>query len=136
MIEILIIEEDRRRALLAQECLTRDFSAGVTVAGDGEEALRLLAADGYRPNLVLLELTPKSLPGHHVLRRIRRSKPKLPIVILSPSNEVEDVCQAYAEGANMFVEEPADLNAFRRTIQTIARLWVEPLAQRRAATAG
>jgi two-component system, chemotaxis family, response regulator Rcp1 len=136
MIQILVVDNDRGHALLAEKCLTHDYYAAVTVVGDGEDALRLLAEENYRPNLVLLDLNTRSLAAHHALRRIRRSKPKLPIVILSASSNTDDICRAYAEGANMYAEKPSDLDAFRTTIHSIAQLWIVPMGYGRSASAG
>jgi CheY-like chemotaxis protein len=135
MIQILVIDDNQRHAQLAQECLSHDYYTAVTVVTDGEDALRLLATEHYRPNLILLDLNARSLAAHHALRRLRRSKPKLPIVILSASTSTDDICRAYAEGANMYAEKPSDLDAYRTTIHSIAQLWIVPMGRGRSASA-
>ena len=136
MIQILVVDDNRRDAQLARECLTHDYSADVTVAADAEHALRLLAEDGYTPDLVLLGVIGQSLLGFQLLRRIRRQKPRLPIVVLSASSSPDEVSRAYAEGANMYVEKSLDRNELRRALCSIAQLWIEPLGRTRAACAG
>ncbi len=136
MIEILVVDHDPRDVLLVKECLGRQYPVAFTVAEDGEQALRLLTSQGYRPNLVLLELNIPRLDGYDVLRRIRRGNPTLPIVVLSVSTSQEDISRAYASGANMYAEKPSDPDRFRRTVHAVARMWVAPLTGARAACAG
>jgi len=135
MIEILVVDDNAEHVLLVRKCLNNHYYVAVTVAEDGEQALRVLAGPDYRPNLILLELNLPRLHGHEVLRRIRRRNPTIPIVVLSTSRSQEDISQAYAAGANMYAAKPWDPDAFRRTIQAIAQLWVTPLAAARAAHA-
>jgi CheY-like chemotaxis protein len=136
MIEILLVDHDPRDVLLVKECLGRQYPVAVTVAEDAEQGLRLLASPGYRPNLVLLELSIPRLDGYDVLRRIRRGNPALPIVVLNASTSQEDISRAYASGANMYAETPSDPDRFRKMVHAIARMWVVPLTGARAACAG
>jgi len=135
MIEILVVDGNAEHVLLVKKCLSNHYYVAVTVAEDGEQALLLLTSPDYRPNLILLELNLPRLHGHEVLRRIRRKNQTVPIVVLSGSRSQEDVSRAYAAGANMYAEKSWDPDAFRRTIQAIAQLWVTPLAAARAAHA-
>ncbi|HYK18273.1 MAG TPA: response regulator [Bryobacteraceae bacterium] len=135
MLEILVVDEDRRYTRVAVECLTRDYNALVNVVEDGDDAMCALASEDYRPHLVLLELRNRSIPGLHVLRRIRRRRPKLPVVVWSASRNTEEILQTYAEGANMYAEKPPDLAHFRTTIHNIAQLWIAPFSSVKAAGA-
>ncbi len=135
MIEILVVDDNAEHVFLIKKCLNNHCYLAVTVAEDGEQALRLLAGQDYRPNLILLELNLPRLHGHEVLRRIRRRHQTIPVVVLSASKSQDDISRAYAAGANMYAEKPWDPDAFRRTIQAIAQLWITPLAAARAAHA-
>jgi len=135
MIEVLVVDDNRRDALLVEICLTSRYLATVTLIDDGEEALRLLTRQDCKLDLVLLELTMRRPPGRQVLRRMRRLRPQVPIVVFSSSTNGEEISQAYAEGANMYVEKPADLYEFRRAIESVAQLWLGPLGCTRTAGA-
>lgn len=134
MIEILVLDDNRGHATMIKACLNSD-RAHVTVIDDGEDALRLLNGAQYRANLVLVEMQMPRFHGHEIVRRMRRRNPKLPIVVFSVSADQEDVGQAYASGANMYVEKPADPEAFYRAVRRIAKLWVEPMSCVTAAAA-
>jgi len=135
MLEILVVDDDRRYARVAVECLTRDHNAAVTVVEDGDEAIRFLSREAYHPHLVLLEMRNRGVTGLHILRKIRRQKPKLPVVVWGTSRNTEEILQAYAEGANMYAEKPSDLAHFRTTIHNIAQLWITPFSSVKAACA-
>lgn len=130
MIEILLIEDNPGDALLVKEFLSDRYVVRVTLAQDGEEAIQLLMRRDYRPDLILLDLKMPKLDGHEVLRHIRRRiAVKVPIVILSSSSDPDDIDQAYANGANAYVEKPSDLDGLARMVHSVARLWVEPLCR-------
>ena len=135
MIEILVVDDDRQHTRVAEECLSQNYNAAVTVAEDGDAALQLLSREDYHPHLVLLELRNHGVPGQFLLRKIRRRKPKLPVVVWSASRNTEDVLQAYAEGANMYAEKPSDLGQLRTTVHNIAQLWIKPFSSVKAAGA-
>ena len=128
MIEILVIDDNPADTLLFQRFLSQYCGVGVTIAHDGEEALALLAGSQYKPNLILLDLKMPKMNGHEVLRRVRRKiAPKTPIIVMSGSRNLDDISQAYACGANAYVEKPSELDSHREIIQSMARLWIEPL---------
>jgi len=135
MIEILVVDDNQKHVLLVKECLSTYRGVSVTVAEDGQHALRLLAIHDYRPDLILLELLIPIVDGHEVLRRIRRKNLAIPIVVLSVSRSQDDISLAYASGANMYAEKPSSPGSFRRTIHAIAQLWLEPETAASAASA-
>lgn len=75
----------------------------VTVAGDGEEALR--AADIAQPDLVVLDLMLPGLPGLEVCRRLRAAGP-VPVVMLTALGEEEDRIAGLELGADDYITKP------------------------------
>lgn len=73
------------------------------VAGDGEEAIRLIAAE--RPDVVVLDLNMPRVDGFAVLRWAMASAP-LPIVVCSSLSDRESVFRALDLGAVDFVTKP------------------------------
>jgi len=130
MIEILVVDDNPADALLFKGFLSDRYAVRVTLAQDGEEALSLLMRPGYKPGLIVLDLKMPKMDGHELLRRIRRKlAPKIPIIVMSGSRSLDDISQAYANGANVYVDKPSELNALRKMIESMARLWVEPLVR-------
>ena len=113
--------------MLMKAFLRDRYLVEIALAEDGEEALRLLTRD-YVPDLILLDWNLPKLSGHEAVTRIRRKiSAHVPIIILSASQNPDDISFAYAVGVNAYVEKPADLEAFGRMMQSVARLWLEPL---------
>ncbi|MBZ5611156.1 MAG: response regulator [Acidobacteriia bacterium] len=128
-IEILVVDDNPADALLMQEFLRERYLAKITVAHDGEEALGLLLARDYIPDLILLDLKLPKLNGHETVKRIRRTIARVPIIILSGSRNPDDISFAYAVGVNAYVEKPTEPDALLRMMQSVAGLWVEPLVR-------
>jgi CheY-like chemotaxis protein len=100
----------------------------------GEEAVEYLAGEGnYRnreeyplPELVLLDLKMTGMDGFDVLKWIR-AQPTLKglrVVVLTSSELVYDVNQAYALGANSFLVKPSSFENFNELIQSMSGYWL------------
>jgi two-component system, response regulator len=99
----------------------------VVVAIDGEKALELLLGDTpIVPSVVLLDLKLPKIDGLSVLKRIRDDKRTrlLPVVILTSSNEENDLVRGYELGANSYIRKPVDFNQFIRAVQTLGMYWL------------
>jgi CheY-like chemotaxis protein len=80
---ILVVEDEATLALELEQVLTR---AGyeVVVAGDGPTALEHAADPGLRLRAAIANLhLPGSMSGHEVVRRLRASCPRLPVVVVT-----------------------------------------------------
>jgi DNA-binding response OmpR family regulator len=75
----------------------------VTVAGDGEQALR--AAEETPPDLVVLDLMLPGLPGLEVCRRLRAAM-AVPVVMLTALGEEEDRIVGLEMGADDYITKP------------------------------
>jgi len=78
---------------------------GMEVKGalDGPAALKDL--EGFRPDVVVLDLMLPGLSGHEVCRRTR-AKSDVPILILSARDEVEDRVDGLNLGADDYLVKP------------------------------
>jgi two-component system response regulator len=138
---ILLIEDnasDEKLTLLAfRQC---GVANQIIVVRDGAEALDYLMATGTYaardatvvPAVVLLDLKLPRVDGLEVLRRIRSEERTrlLPVVVLTASNEDEDVIRSYALGANAYVRKPVDFGEFLAAAKTLGLMWLllnEPL---------
>jgi CheY-like chemotaxis protein len=80
---ILVVEDEAMLALELEQVLT---TAGhkVAVAGDGSAALVQAADPGLRLRAAIVNLNlPGGMSGHEVIRRIRASFPRLPVVVVT-----------------------------------------------------
>jgi two-component system, response regulator len=132
---ILLVEDnpdDRDLALLAFE--QSKIAAEIVVAKDGVAALDYLFGIGVHegrdtskmPQVVLLDLKLPKLDGLEVLKRIRsdtRTK-RLPVVILTSSDEQRDLVESYEQGANSYIRKPVDFAQFIEAVQHLGLYWL------------
>ncbi len=132
---ILIVEDDHDEALLIERALKRaGVEAPLNVVPDGRAAIAYLgrARDGAsdsepRPQLVLLDLNLPRLSGFDVLRWIRQDvgSRRLPIVVLTSSDEPSDISEAYDLGANSYVVKPRGLADLADVARRLREYWLE-----------
>lgn len=130
--ELLLVEDDPRDIELTLRVF-RDYKLTnhVTVARDGEEALKLLLPDdpsapAPRLRVVLLDLKLPKLNGLEVLRRIRgdaRTR-ALPVVILTSSRESPDLREAYEIGVNSYLCKPVEFDDFVNVVKSLGLYWL------------
>jgi two-component system response regulator len=106
----------------------------VIVARNGQEALDYLFAQGDQigtslnalPEVVLLDLNLPKIDGLEVLRQIRAHERtrRLPVVVLTSSNEERDVLSSYDLGANSFIRKPIDYKQFAEAAGQLGRYWL------------
>ena len=78
------------------------------------------------PAVVLLDLKLPKLNGLEVLKRLRADARTrlLPVVILTSSDEEQDLIDSYSLGANSYVRKPVDYDAFARAVGQVGLYWL------------
>jgi two-component system OmpR family response regulator len=115
---ILIVEDD---AMLA-EAVTRALKQSshmVQRAANGAEADRALAANEY--DLVLLDLGLPQLDGFEVLKRLRGRRSKVPVLILTVRDSVEDRVAGLDLGADDYLTKPFELSELEARVRALIR---------------
>lgn len=82
---MLLVEDEAPLRRLAEQVLRRE-GMEVRAAGDGEEALDLLAG-GFAPDILVSDVAMPGMDGVSLLREIRRRLPSLPAVLVSGYSE-------------------------------------------------
>jgi DNA-binding response OmpR family regulator len=101
--EILVVEDEAGIADFLERGL-RAEGYGVTVAADGEAGARLALEPEV--DLVVLDRMLPGIDGIEVLERVRRTRPLLPVIMLTAKGEVADRVEGLDSGATDYVTKP------------------------------
>jgi two-component system response regulator len=132
---ILLVEDNDDDVELALRAFNKSgIPNEIVVASDGERALDYLFATGAHcgrdpaamPQVVLLDLKLPGMNGLEVLRRLRADERTklLPVVVLTTSNEQQDVIGSYCLGANSYVRKPVDFAQFVEAARQLGLYWL------------
>jgi two-component system response regulator len=139
---ILLVEDNPDDAELTLMALTRVTGVNnIIVAHDSVEVLRYLlespAANAtgaidereqdLLPTVIFLDLKMPKINGIEVLQRLRANQRTrdLPVVMLTSSDEQQDILGAYMSGANSYIRKPVDSRRFNECLEKIGRYWLE-----------
>ena len=131
-IDILLAEDNEGDARLAKEAM-RDSKVINTIhhVPDGVEAMAFLRkegkyADAPRPDLILLDLNLPRKDGREVLADIKEDEDlkRIPVVILTVSNDEADILKTYNLHANCYITKPIDLAQFIKVVKSIEDFWL------------
>ncbi len=101
--KILIVEDEEKIARLLEIELTYEgYETGKAL--DGLEGLEMIREQSW--DLVLLDVMLPSLSGIEVLRRIRAHDQKMPVILLTAKDSVEDKVSGLDLGANDYLTKP------------------------------
>jgi CheY-like chemotaxis protein len=132
---ILLVEDNADDEKLTLRALKKNSIANqVVVARDGVEALEYLFGGnesggremGELPEVILLDLKLPKIDGLEVLRRLRGNERTalLPVVVLTSSNEDQDLVQSYRLGANSYIRKPVDFSQFTEAVRHLGLYWL------------
>ncbi len=115
---ILIVEDDEVLSAALTRALSQ-ASYSVDCVDNGEDALRALNTDTYA--LVLLDIALPKLDGLTVLRRLRERKSRIPVLMLTARDTLEDRVAGLDLGADDYMTKPFDLPEFEARVRALIR---------------
>jgi two-component system response regulator len=132
---VLLIEDDRDYVDVIVRALAKaGVAVELRVVRDGQEALDELGLeDGESaerpalPRVVFLDLKMPRVDGWEVLHKMRTSRrtARLPVVIVSASDRIEDIQRSYALGANSYLLKRFDPRGPGAHLAEAVRYWTE-----------
>jgi CheY-like chemotaxis protein len=131
-IEILLVEDNPGDVRLTREALKdAKVANALHVVEDGVAAIEFLSRQGAyaqapRPSLILLDLNLPRKNGREVLAEVKQNPQwrTIPVVILTTSQEEEDILRAYSLHANCYITKPVDFAQFTKIIRSIEEFWL------------
>ena len=135
-ITILMADDDEEDCELTRDALQDSRLANqMRFVGDGQELLEYLrhqgrysgGSDAPRPGIILLDLNMPKLDGREALAEIKGDEAlrRIPVVILTTSNDEADVLRSYNLGVNSFVTKPVTFEGLVEVMRTWSRYWLE-----------
>jgi len=129
LVTILLVEDDSGHARLIEKNLRRaNLSNDLIVASDGALALDFVFRQGVYADrdrtealLILLDLNLPVLDGYQVLERLKSddTTKKIPIVILTTTDDPREVARCYELGCNVYVTKPVEYTEFSEAIRQL-----------------
>ncbi|GMV41022.1 MAG: two-component system response regulator [Myxococcales bacterium] len=129
---VLLVEDSDADVRLTQEAFGElGEPVDLRVAHDGLEALDTLRRGGphgeaLRPQLILLDLNMPRMDGREVLAQLKQDPElrRIPVVVLTTSEDEADVLEVYQLHANCYVTKPIDLDRFFHVVSAIHTFWL------------
>lgn len=124
---VLYAEDDENDAFLIRHCWKRlQMPQQLEIVPDGERAIDYLTRHP-KPALVLLDLNMPRVGGMEVLRWVRGEPhlAKLPVAILSSSNQKKDMEGAQALGADAYFVKPANVKQLAELLSGVRDRWLQ-----------
>jgi len=118
MVRVLLIEDDSRMAQ-SIELMLKSENFNVYSTDLGEEAIELCKIYDY--DIAVLDLSLPDVSGYEVLRILRISKIRTPVLILSGLVEVEDKVRGLGIGADDYMTKPFHKDELVARIHAVVR---------------
>lgn len=131
--DILLIEDCHEDIDLAIRVLKQDNpGTKIKVFYDGVEALEYLFDDSETsrmhplPKVIFLDVKLPRLTGPQVLEKLKSNEKTrtIPVVIMTSSNQEQDIALCYSLGANSYLVKPIEFQKYQTMIVNSSRYWL------------
>ena len=134
-VEILLVEDSAADAEMTIRALKKANIANKLVhLRDGAEALDFIFCRGdfadrdpaNKPKVILLDIKMPRVDGIEVLRQLKSNEDtrRIPVVIMTSSNEDSDIVASYDLGVNSYVVKPVGFESFAKAVNDLGLYWI------------
>lgn len=116
---ILIVDDDPKICFAFQKTFQSQKYETITAAG-GEEAIKILGESN--PSLIFMDIMMPDGDGLEILKKIKNSKPDIPVVMITGFGTMQTAIQAMQSGAYDYLTKPLDIEKVRLTAQRALEL--------------
>jgi CheY-like chemotaxis protein len=122
-VSILTIDDEADVAELFRQHFRREVRQGLYAlhfAGSAEEALQMLA-DGIRPQLIVIlsDINMPGMDGLGLLREVKKSRPEMPVMMITAYGDDERRRRATEYGAAEFLTKPVDFDLLKEQLRRL-----------------
>ena len=115
---LLVVEDEKKLNELITKKLKKEYY-GVDSCFDGEETIRYVEATEY--DAVILDIMLPKLDGFEVIKRIRAKKNKVPILLLTARDNIDDKVKGLDYGADDYLVKPFIFKELMARIRVLLR---------------
>lgn len=117
-ISVLVVDDEPVLAEMVSMAL-RYEGWNITTAQDGASAI--VAARAARPDVVVLDVMLPDMSGLEVLHKLRRENPRLPVLLLTAKDAVEDRIAGLTAGGDDYVTKPFSIEEVVLRLRALLR---------------
>ena len=124
---IILVDDDKAdQEIIKQVIYKTNIESKLIILNSGEEFLSFMETKHPHPNLILLDLNMPKISGREVLRKLtdQQIKDRI-IIILTSSNNEDDINFCYSVGVKSFFTKPSDLNSYNKMVENITNYWFD-----------
>lgn len=132
---VLYVEDEENDVLLFQHAWREvGIEQRLEIARSAKDALNYFQRHGSAEpgveapmcGLMFLDLNLPMLSGFEILEWIRKhgAFKRLPVIIFTSSNQIQDIQHAYELGANAFIIKPSSLDGLIELLRSIKTFWL------------
>lgn len=132
---VLLVEDDLNDIFLVKRAFKKALVRNpLQVVTDGQEAIHYLRGEGKYadreayplPTLIVMDIKMPLKSGFEVLEWVKSAEPplrRIPVVIVSSSDNPADINRAYELGANAYMVKPVNFRAVEQLFESITHYW-------------
>lgn len=125
-LSILLIDDDEiERIKFKKVSRETKFIGTVMEANNGAIAITLLENKNYSFNLIITDINMPKMNGFEFLKELRnnRSFKKIPVVIMSSSNDLKDLKKCYEYGISGYFIKPLQFADYISKVASLLGYW-------------
>ena len=115
---LLVVEDEKKLNELITKKLEKEYY-GVDSCFDGEEAIRYVEGTEY--DAIILDIMLPKFDGFEVIKRIRAKKNKVPILLLTARDNIDDKVKGLDYGADDYLVKPFIFEELMARIRVLLR---------------
>lgn len=118
MFNVLVVEDDKNLRKLISTCLKKN-NYTTFEANDGEEALEML--DKQYIDLIITDVMMPKMDGFELIKELRMSEYKLPILLITAKDSIQDKKEGFLLGADDYMVKPINIEELLLRVKVLLR---------------
>lgn len=118
MFNILVVEDDKNLRKLITTCLKKNNYTPFE-ANNGEEALEML--DKQFIDLIITDVMMPKMDGFELIKELRMSEYKLPILLITAKDSIDDKKEGFLLGADDYMVKPINIEELLLRVKVLLR---------------